>query len=171
MSKSSTKEEAMKALYAAAAVAAALLATVSVAAAGPTAAKQRVVITTKGVADVASSSRFVLAPDGDGVLKVDSGTESATWPPEKVVFRDGQRVAIYDVVETFTGKRGSLTIRHRIEWVAAGSGYDIGVGTWKVARGTGQYAGVRGSGRTGNVFLDRGKGPWSGQAEGYLSLR
>lgn len=36
--------------------------------------------------------------------------------------------------------------------------------------GAGQDAGATGSGRTGNVFLDRGQGPWSGQAEGYLTL-
>lgn len=88
--------------------------------------------------------------------------------PVRVLFRQSADLAH---VETFTGKRGILTIRHRIEWVGAGSGYDIGLGTWKVARGTGQYTGVTGNGRSGGVFLRRGKGPWSGQAEGYLSVR
>ena len=84
--------------------------------------------------------------------------------------REGQRVAIYDsVVETLTGKRGTLVIRSRIDWVEAGSGYHIGTGTWKVMRGTGQYARTAGGGRRGDVYLD--SGPWSGRNEGFLARR
>jgi hypothetical protein len=83
--------------------------------------------------------------------------------------REGQRVAIYDsIVETLKGKRGSLVIRSRIEYVDAGNGYHVGTGTWKVARGTGQYAQITGGGRRGDVYLDRG--PWSGRNEGFLTL-
>lgn len=141
----------------------------SVAAAGPAAAKQRVAIVSKGVASV-SGGTFVLTPLQSGALKRDSGTESAAaLPPERVVMRGGQRVTIYDpIVETFKGKRGSVTIRSRIEYVDAANGYHVGIGTWKVVRGTGQYAQITGGGRRGDVYLDRG--PWSGRNEGFLTL-
>src|SRR6266705_1861045 len=66
------------------------------------------------------------------------------------------------------GKAGSLVIRYRTEYVDAGNGYHVGTGTWKVVRGTGQYAGITGGGRSGAVTLDRG--PWSSRAEGFLTL-
>ncbi len=98
----------------------------------------------------------------------DSGTETCSWKDPRIVMREGQRVEVYDpIICTEKGKLGTLTTRSRIEWVDAGSGYHVGVGTWKVVRGTGQYGGVAGSGRSGNVWLDRG--PWSGRAEGFLA--
>lgn len=142
----------------------------SVAAAGPTAAKQRVAIVSYGTEANPNVARFLFAPLQAGPLRRDSGTGSADLSNERVVMRGGQRVAIYDsVVETFKGKRGTLVIRSRIEWVEAGSGYHIGTGTWKVVRGTGQYARAAGSGRRGDVYLD--SGPWSGRNEGFLILQ
>jgi hypothetical protein len=120
----------------------------SVAAAGPVEAKQRVAIVSYGAGANPNAARFLLTPLQGGVLRRDSGTGSAVLSNERVVMREGQRVAIYDsVVETFKGKRGTLVIRSRIEWVEAGSGYHIGTGTWKVVRGTGQYARAAGGGR------------------------
>lgn len=142
----------------------------SVAAASPIAAKQRVAIVSYGVEANPNAARFLLTPLQAGVLRRDSGTGSAVLSNEHVVMREGQRVAIYDsVVETFKGKRGTLVIRSRIEWVEAGSGYHIGTGTWKVVRGTGQYAGAAGGGRRGDVYLDSGR--WSGRNEGFFTLR
>ena len=142
----------------------------SVAAAGPVEAKQRVAIVSYGAGANPNAARFLLTPLQGGVLRRDSGTGSAVLSNERVVMREGQRVAIYDsVVETFKGKRGTLVIRSRIEWVEAGSGYHIGTGTWKVVRGTGQYARAAGGGRRGDVYLD--SGPWSGRNEGVLALR
>jgi hypothetical protein len=159
----------MKALLALVVALAAVTLT-SVAAAGPDAAKQRVALMTKGMANASSPAVFVLTPLQAGALKRDSGTTGVegSLPPERVVVREGQRVAIYDpIVETLKGKRGSLVIRSRIEYVDAGNGYHVGTGTWKVVRGTGQYAQVTGGGRRGDVYLDRG--PWSGRNEGFLN--
>lgn len=142
----------------------------SVAAASPSATKQRVAIVSYGAAANPNAARFLLTPLQAGALRRDSGTGNAVLSNERVVMREGQRVAIYDsVVETFKGKRGTLVIRSRIEWVEAGSGYHVGTGTWKVLRGTGQYARAAGSGRRGDVYLD--SGPWSGRNEGFLTLR
>ena len=138
----------------------------SVAAAAPDATKQRVAITTNGVEN--TPGKFVLTPLQAGALKRDSGTESAVYS-SRVVMREGQRVTIDSGVDTLKGKRGSLTLRFRIEWVQAGNGYYVGTGTWKVDRGTGDYSRVTGGGRGGHVFRDRGPGPWSGGLDGFLT--
>lgn len=140
----------------------------SAAAAGPDGAKQRVAITSQA-AKTTTVSPAVLTPLQAGTLKRDSGTVAGAIPDERVVMRDGQRVSIYEGVSTFKGKRGTLVTRYRDEYVDGGNGYHVGTGTWKVVRGTGQYARITGGGRSGNVWLDRG--PWSSRNEGFLILR
>jgi hypothetical protein len=130
---------------------------------------QRVAIVSEGVQNTSGAGQFALRPLEAGAVTRDSGTVSATWS-ERVVMRAGQRVAIDNGVETLKGKRGSLRTRFRIEWVEAGNGYFVGDGTWKVVRGTGQYAEIAGGGRGGHVWLERGRGPWSSRLEGVLSL-
>ena len=144
----------------------------SAAAAGPNAAKQRVAIDMK----IYPQETFVLTPLQTGSLKTDSGTISNNCAsiPGRDVMRDGQKVTIYDGgVATLTGKRGTLTIRDRNEWVDLerdGNGDGeldaIAIGTWKVVRGTGQYAGIAGKGRNGHVGLGS---PWYARYEGLLS--
>lgn len=132
-------------------------------------AKQQVAIASKGVENASGSGEFVLTPLEAGPVAPDSGTVSADWH-ERVVMRAGQRVAIDRGVETFEGKQGALRVQFRIEWVDAGNEYYVGTGTWKVVGGTGEYALVAGGGRSGNVWRDRGSRPWSGRADGFLTL-
>lgn len=160
----------MKARHAVLVAVVAAVTLTSIAAAGPVAARQRVGITTKGVANSSRPAQFVLDPLQVGSLKHDSGITRVvgSLPPERVVRREGQRVAIYDpIIERLEGKRGTLVIRSRIEYVDAGNGYHVGIGTWRVVRGTGQYARIAGAGRRGDVYVDRG--PWSGRNEGFLA--
>jgi hypothetical protein len=156
----------MKAGVAALVALAAAVTLTSVAAAGPEAARQRVVITSQA-SQGTRVSPFTLTPLQAGALKVDSGTQTAGSSSSRTVMREGQRVDIYDSVGTFKGKLGSLVVRYRIEYVDGGNGYHAGTGTWRVVRGTGQYAQITGGGRSGTVWLDRG--PWSSRSEGFLT--
>src|SRR5262245_27491076 len=161
----------MKALQAVLVALGAIILT-SVAAAGPEAAKQRMVIDMK----IYPQKKFVLTPQQAGHLKRDSGTISSTWLDirGRSVIRDGLRVTIYDgAVTTLTGKRGTLTIRDRNEWVSFGRDVNgdgesdaIAIGTWKVVRGTGQYAGIVGKGRQGHIGLGS---PWYARYEGFMT--
>ena len=121
---------------------------------------------------------FVLSPLQAGSLKPDSGTISHNFLSitPRDVMRDGQKVTIYDGgVATLTGKRGTLTIRDRTEWVhlerdgnGDGENDTIAIGTWKVVRGTGQYAGIVGKGRFGHIGLGS---PWYARYEGLLTAK
>ena len=113
------------------------------AAAGPEAAKQRVAISMKGL----ENGTFVLTPLQAGTLKRDSGTVSLVYIDPAIVMREGQRIDVYRNTYTLKGKRGSLSIRERTEFVSVSNekvpGFDftpgVGIGTWKVVGGTGSY--------------------------------
>ncbi|HEX6582625.1 MAG TPA: hypothetical protein VF056_03410 [Thermoleophilaceae bacterium] len=132
------------------------------------AARQRVAIVTQGVQTDPASAAFELTPLQAGVLKRDSGKETSNFTG-RATMRHGQRVVVTDGVETLHGDRGVLELRFRIEWVGAGNDYRVGAGTWKIVRGTGRYADLTGGGRRGDIWLKRGRGPWSGRAEGLLT--
>jgi hypothetical protein len=137
----------------------------SVAAAGPDAAKQRVAINLKGM----PNGEFGLTPLQAGTVKLDSGTASDVGSAPELVMRQGQSVQIYRNTFTLEGKRGSLTIRERNDWVDTGDAF-VGIGTWKVVRGTGQYAQIKGGGRSAHVGHNRGTGAWYVRLEGFLTL-
>jgi len=158
----------MKARHAVLVALAAAVTLTAVAAAGSDAAKQRVMITTQ-FAETTQVSPFVLTPLQSGAIKPDSGRWTAGSLAGRDVMREGQEVSINAGPSTLKGERGSLVIRTRSEWVAAGNGYYVATGTWKVVRGTGQYAGVTGGGRGGSVWLER-TDHWSSQVEGFLTL-
>jgi hypothetical protein len=137
----------------------------SVAAAGADAAKQRVSIMSKGFGT--PSGQFVFTPLQGGKLKRDSGTENSVFS-RRAAIREGLSVEIEDAVTTSDGKRGSFVIRHRVEWVDVGNGYNVGLGTWKFIRGTDQYAQLTGRGRSAWVFVNNGL--WRGRVEGFLTV-
>jgi hypothetical protein len=153
----------MKARLAIVVALAAAVTLTSVAAGGPATTKQRVAITVKFHA-----STFVLSPLQAGVLKRDSGTMSMIVHGScHDVVRGGQQVGICGNRWTLTGKPGTLTIRTHEEWVDPGSGgCGIAFGTWKVVRGTGEYAGISGGGRSA---YDAHCEKWYARHEGFLT--
>jgi hypothetical protein len=134
------------------------------AAGGSAAAKQRVTITSKDLPD----GTFVLTPYQGGAIRQDTGTTSIVIGQPTRVMREGQSFEIYQLVWTFTGKRGTLTIRERNEWLDTGDAY-VAYGRWSVVRGTGQYANVNGGGRSAGVGHNRGNGAWFAQHAGFLT--
>jgi hypothetical protein len=138
----------------------------TVAAGGTAATKQRVAITMKFHA-----STFMLFPVQAGALKSDSGTitDNAPNAPCRKVIRDGQEVNVCNGSRwTLTGKRGTLTIRAAQEWVDPGSGgCGVAFGTWKVVRGTGEYAGIAGGGRSA---YDAHCKKWYARHEGFVTV-
>ncbi len=161
----------MKARHAIRAALVAALTLTSVAAAGPDAAKQRVAISMKDLAN----GTFVLTPLQAGTLKRDSGTVRVVFRDEPAVMRKGQKVMIYRNTYTFKGKRGSISIRERNEWVDVSNenapGFDfrpgVGIGTWKVVGGTGRYARIAGGGRSAHAGMGA---QWLARQEGFLTL-
>ncbi len=137
------------------------------AAAGPAAAKQRIAI--QGTRTAAGSDAGVLIPLTSGALERDSGTLTACCWSERTVMRDGQSIDINDPLLTFTLKQGSLVTRSRVEWIDVGNGYVVGNHTWKVVRGTGDYANLVGNGRGAVVGLPNGALKW--RFEGFLSSK
>jgi hypothetical protein len=138
-------------------------------AAGSDAVKQRVMITSQA-AQTTQVSPFVLTPLQTGVIKRDSGKLiGGSHATDRVVMREGQEVSIVDEVSTFKGKRGSFVTRYHAEWVDAGNGYHVASATWKVMRGTGQYAKITGGGRAASVWNER-TDAWSSHMEGVLTL-
>jgi hypothetical protein len=158
----------MKARHAILVALAAAVTLTSVAAAGPEAAKQRVVISMKDP----GNGTFVLTPKQPGTLKRDSGTVSGVFNEATTVMREGQFVFISRNIYTLKGKRGTMSIRERMEFVNVSNekvkGFDftpgVGIGTWKVVSGTGAYAKITGGGRSGHQGH-----PWLAQQEGFLT--
>ncbi len=142
----------------------------AVASAGPEAAKQRVRISMKNP----DGGTFVFTPLRVGTLKRDSGTVSVVYTDLPGVMRQGQQVYVARNTFTLKGKRGSMSIRERTEWVNVSNekapGFDfipgVAIGTWKVVGGTGAYAQVTGGGRSGH----QGSPQWLAQQEGFLTL-
>jgi hypothetical protein len=164
----------MKARLAVIVALAAAVTLTSVAAAGPEAANQRVAIDMK----IFPKKTFVFSPLNSGALKRDAGrittVDRVLAMSGRTVMRDGQRVTIYyPTIWRLEGKRGTLTIRERSEWVDVGSDVNgdgqpdgVAFGIWTVVRGTGQYAKIAGAGRSGHVGLGR---VWTSRQEGFLT--
>jgi hypothetical protein len=161
------KEEEMQTWQAPFVILAAALTLSTAAAAGESEPKQRIAINASVIGEA-----FALVPLQPGTVKRDSGRMSGDWrsAPGRDIVRNGQTVGIYTNTWTLGGKRGTLTIRERTQWVSAGADGNgdgeedyVAIGTWKVVRGTGAYAGLTGGGGSGHAGLGR---PWNARFEG-----
>jgi hypothetical protein len=154
----------MRALQATFVALAAAVALTSVAAAGPAPTKQRVQIDMK----IYPAKTFALATLQPGALKRDSGTHACNGETERgEVQRDGQQMFLHECrAWVFNGKRGTLVLRSQFTWVEASGPYNVATGTWKVVRGTGEYAGISGGGRSAQVGSPSG---WVARYQGFLT--
>lgn len=153
----------MKARHAVFVALAAAFVVTSIASASDNATKQRVQIDMK-----IQPKTFVLTPLQGGAIENDSGKQSCDREPTKrTVYRDGQEAYPWACdAWTFTGKRGTLVLRSQFTWIEAGGPYNIATGTWKVVRGTGQYAAITGGGRSAQVGSPSG---WVARYQGFLT--
>lgn len=129
----------------------------SIAGAAPEAGRQEVTISSK----LYPQRTFVFTPLTVGALKRDSGSARS----EGGNAGDG---AIF----TFKGRRGTLVIRElSTAWVDVlneevhGVVPAVVITRWRVVRGTGQYAGVSGGGRSAQAGLGN---VWYARQEGFL---
>jgi hypothetical protein len=152
----------MKARYAVLAAFAAAVTLTSAAAGGPGVA-QRVGITS----NLYPKREFVLIPQEAGTLRRDSGVARMVYGRWDRATRKGQEIEVLRAFFTFEGRRGTFTIRERTEWIDAG-GPSIAIGTWRIVRGTGQYAESAGGGRSAHSGLG-GASPWHARLEGVFS--
>jgi len=145
---------------------AAALTFVSAAAGTSTEPKQLVTITSK-----AGDYRFALVWSRPGATTTDSGSLDYRILTDRDLVRDGQHVRVNEVLDTYTGRRGTLVLRDRIEWTDAGNGHTIGVNTWRVLRGTGAYKDVTGHGRGAYAWLHPPRGPVTYRNDGLLTSK
>jgi hypothetical protein len=129
----------------------------SVAAAGSDAGKQQITIASK----LYPARTFVFTPLSAGALKRDSGTARAEGG------NSGDTTTF-----TFKGRRGTLIIRElTTKWVDVlndevnGVVPAVVITRWSVVRGTGQYIGVTGGGRSAQAGLGN---VWYARQEGFL---
>jgi hypothetical protein len=112
---------------------------------------------------------FVLTPLTAGAVRPDTGTVAYCCWNARFITRDGQKVEIDAPVQgTFTGKRGTFAVSQQLEWLDVPGGYGISTGTWKVVRGTGDYARLSGGGRHAGLAFPDGA-TFKARDEGFLS--
>ena len=129
---------------------------VSAAPADRAASTQRVVMKVKSKLGSAAGT-FTLTATGAGPLRSDTGTIAETVAQKQIV-RGGTHVIVFTITSIWTGKRGTMVLRERIEDVAAKNGNRIGTGVWSLlgARATVQYVGFVGSGRSAYTVTPQG---------------
>jgi hypothetical protein len=124
-------------------------------AAAPVTAKERATRQRIAIQSKADGS-FVLVPLTSGSMRRDTGSAAFCCWTETHVTRDGQAIDIDDPQMTLTSTRGKLIVRNPIGFVDIPGGWAVFTGTWKIVRGTGDYAGISGGGRAAGIMLADG---------------
>ena len=129
---------------------------------------QRIAIEESVSVDTGGS--FELIPLTKALLNHDSGTATvaATVKPRKII-RAGLVVVPIVAVSTLTSKLGTLKLSQSVFSVELSGGYSSDRGTWKITAGTGEYAGVTGSGSFAAVGLPGGAGQVLIRQEGFIT--
>jgi hypothetical protein len=139
---------------------------VGVASAGSSTKQQRIAIALHD-----KSSTFALTPLTSGPIRHDSGKWSACCYTRHFVTRDGQSIEIDNPKLTFEGERGTFRWRALVMFVDLDNNYTVANATWKIVRGTGAYAHLKGHGRQAFVQRTSGTNALADEAEGVVDLR
>jgi hypothetical protein len=130
--------------------------------------RQRIAIEER--ASVVGDGSFELIPLTKGLLNHDSGGVTlAATVKQRTFIRAGLVVRPIVAVSTLTSKLGTLKLSQSVFSVDLSDGYSSDRGTWKIAAGTGEYAGVTGSGSFAAVGLPGGAGQVLMRQEGFIS--
>jgi hypothetical protein len=130
----------------------AVLVATPVVALGESAAAQGVTVTYTGVGT--SHSRGTFRLQAGSVSDAGSAADSIT--EESMGQRAGQSFIDVKFSLALKGRRGTLEIRWSGRYVSAGGPWEVVTGTWRIANGTGEYTGARGTGRIAGVFTAQG---------------
>ena len=95
-------------------------------------------------------------PDTPGE-QVDSGTASMGGAAFGQEHRNGMRVANAVRWPTLDGEDGTLQLVQRYDSSEMQNGVRVQLGTWRIAKGTGAYAGAKGGGRYVGVSMRNGR--------------
>jgi hypothetical protein len=108
--------------------------------------RQRVAINMV-VDDSADTGAFTVNPLTVGLTKSDKGPATMGGGAFGDSIRNGMRV--FEMVRrpSLDGRRGTLVLVQRFDTNEMQNGVRVGVGTWRIKSGSGQYFGVRGGGR------------------------
>ena len=109
------------------------------------------------VNDSGDSGAFSVNPLTPGPMQSDKGTVTIGGYGFGTYVRNGMEVTGWVVRPTLNGRRGTVHLAQRFDTNEMQNGVRVGVGTWKVAKGTGAYSGIKGGGRYVAVAMANGR--------------
>ena len=118
--------------------------------------KQRIAIDMV-VNDNTDTGAFSLNPLTSGPVESDKGTVAMGGLSFGGVIRNGMRVYASVRHATLNRRRGTVQLVQRYDTNEMQNGVHVGVGTWKIAKGTRAYSGVKGGGRYVAVSMRNGR--------------
>lgn len=90
-------------------------------------------------------------------VRLDKGTVAMSGWAGGTLDRNGMRVFGHMRWPTLDGQNGTLELVQRYDVSEMQNGVGVGVGTWKIAKGTGAYSGIKGGGRLVAVSMLNGR--------------
>jgi hypothetical protein len=130
------------------------------------AGKQRIAIDMV-VNDRTDSGAFSVNPLTPGPMQSDKGTVAMGGFAFGDTVRNGMKVSEFVRRPTLNGRRGTVQLVQRFDTNEMQNGVRVGVGTWKLAKGTEAYFGVTGGGRY--VSFTRPDGRTLVRQEGWVT--
>jgi hypothetical protein len=100
---------------------------------------------------------FTVSPLTPGPLEADKGTVAIPGAGGGTTLRNGMTVMSVAMGQNLTSRRGTMGLSVRFDHNEMQNRVGVGVGTWKIVKGAGAYAGVSGGGRYVSVRMPNGR--------------